>query len=130
MNKLKMLLVTLGMLAPMMFAPAASAAGTWNPFGRVDCSSARESAICQERGTVKDPVTGPNGLLAKITNLIAILAGVAAVIIIILAGLRFVQSGGSSEDVAGARRALIYATVGLVVIVLARALIFLVLSKL
>jgi hypothetical protein len=128
MNKIKSLLLIFAVAAPLLLAPAAQA---WSPFGTVDCTGqAAKSAVCQDRSATKDPVTGANGLLAKITNLIAILAGVASVIIIILAGLRFVQSGGNSEDVVGARRALIYAVVGLIVILLARALVLLILSRL
>ena len=66
----------------------------------------------------------------KVVNLVAVIAGAAAVIIIILAGLRYIQSGGNSEDVTGARRAIIYAVVGLIFIVLARSLIALVLKGL
>jgi hypothetical protein len=66
----------------------------------------------------------------KIVNIVAIVAGFAAVLIIILGGLRYIQSGGSTEDVAGAKRAIIYAIVGLVVIVLGRTIIALVLKGL
>jgi hypothetical protein len=94
-----------------------------------DCSgNAAQSAVCEGRNNKTNPLIGANGLLSKIANIVAVIAGVAAVIIIILAGLRLVQSGGSSEDVAGARRSIIYAIVGLVVIVLARALIGLALN--
>jgi hypothetical protein len=41
-----------------------------------------------------------------------------------------VTSGGSTEDIAGARRALIYAVVGLIVIALARVIIGLILGML
>lgn len=112
-------------------APAMTAA--WAPFGNVGCNrgaNADSSAVCKDKGASSDPLTGSDGLILKITNLVAIIAGIAAVIIIILAGLRFVTAGGSSEDIAGARRTIIYASVGLVVIVIGRLLIGLILSKL
>jgi hypothetical protein len=129
MRRLRHLVATLAILvAPIVVASPALAR---SPFAGIDCSgAAAQSAVCEDRNKTKDPLTGNDGLLVKIANIIAIIAGVAAVIIIVLAGLRFITSGGSSEDVAGARRTIIYAAIGLVVIVIGRTLIVFVLSKL
>lgn len=105
-------------------------AHAWSPFSGVDCSGkASTSAVCTDQKKTTDPVAGSQGVLLKIVNLLAIIAGIAAVIIIIIAGLKFVQSGGNSESVTSARRTLIYASVGLIVILLARALIGLALGS-
>ena len=101
-----------------------------DPLGGICNGAGSASAVCQDKNNKTNPLTGSDGLILKVANIIAIFAGVAAVIIIILAGLRFVTSAGSSEDVAGARRTIIYASVGLVVIVVARALIGLVIGNL
>lgn len=111
-------------------------AGSWQPFGGDSCDNrGANSTVCdgvkaQRAHPNQNPLTGTNGLLLKVANIIAVIAGVAAVIIIVLAGLRFIQSGGSTEDVAGARRSIIYASVGLIIIVLARSLLGLVLNAL
>jgi hypothetical protein len=128
-KRLRILLATLSvMVAPVMMAGNALA---WSPFQGVDCSgAAAKSAVCTDKQSKSNPLTGKDGLLLKITNIIAVIAGIAAVIIIILSGLRMVTSGGSSEDVAGARRSIIYALIGLVVIVVARTLIGYVLGRL
>ncbi len=47
------------------------------------------------------------------------LAGIAAVIFIILSGIKFLLSGGDAKQVEGARKTLTYAIIGLVVILLA-----------
>jgi hypothetical protein len=65
-----------------------------------------------------------------LTQIIAIFVGVAAVIVIIVSGLRFVTSSGDPSAVASARQALIYAIVGLVVAAAAQAIVSLVLVKL
>jgi hypothetical protein len=108
-----------------------SASAAWNPFNNDVCrGKASTSAVCLDRNnTANNPLTGPNGLFVKITNLVALAAGIAAIIIIVLSGLRFVTSGGGSEDVAGARRALIYSVVGLVVIVIARTLVVFIIER-
>lgn len=96
------------------------------------CSSgaASQSAVCQDSGGTANPLTGGSGLLAKIASIIAVIAGMAAVIIIVLGGYRLITSGGSSENVAGARRSIIYAAVGLVIIVIARLIIGIILNAL
>ncbi|HEY1064367.1 MAG TPA: hypothetical protein VGE30_03700 [Candidatus Saccharimonadales bacterium] len=113
----------------MLLAPASVFA--WDPFGGVECNGrSGNSAVCKEGNATEDPISGPDGLIINIANFIAIIAGMVAIVIIILAGLRFVQAGGKSEDIAAARRMLIYAVVGIVMIVLARTVVAFVLSTL
>lgn len=76
------------------------------------------------------PITGANGIFMKITNFVAVIAGTAAVIIIIIAGIQFLLSGGDSNKVAGARSAIIFAIAGIVIIVVARSVIALVVTRL
>jgi hypothetical protein len=128
MKRLKAVLVSLCLLAAPVLITAPALA--WSPFQSVDCKgAAASSAVCQDKSKKGNPLTGANGLFIKIANVIAIVAGVAAVIIIILAGLQMVTSGGSSEDIVNARRTLIYAVVGLIVIALARTIIGYVLGR-
>lgn len=118
-------------LSLMLLLAMPVAAEAWSPFHDIHCGGpAKSSAVCQDKKKTGNPVSGNGSLLLKITNLITIIAGVAAIIVIVVAGLKFVQSSGSSDDVTSARRTLIYAIVGLIVIVLARTLISLILSKL
>lgn len=95
------------------------------------CSNgaAKTSAVCQGQ-TKSNPLVGSNGLLVKVTHIVAILAGTAAVIIIIVSGFRFILSDGDSSKATTARNSLIYAVVGLVVVILAQSIISFVLSKL
>lgn len=106
----------------------------WDPFGAAGCDgSGANSTVCtdaKQQVGKSNPLTGSDGLILKVANIIAVIAGLAAVIIIILAGLRFIQSGGNAEDVAGARRSILYASVGLVVIVVARTILGLILNAL
>lgn len=116
------LFISLGMLGG--FALAAG-----NPaYQGVQCSgAAAKSPVCSAPTT--DPLTGKNGVIVKATNLIALVAGIAAVIIIILAGIRFIMSSGDSAKTGQARETIIYAAVGLAVIVLSRAIITFIVSK-
>jgi hypothetical protein len=55
--------------------------------------------------------------------------GVFAVVVIIIAGWQYVTSGGEAAKIQGAKNALIYAVVGLVVIASASIIIRIVLSS-
>ncbi|MGZ6005342.1 MAG: hypothetical protein ACXWLH_04295 [Candidatus Saccharimonadales bacterium] len=97
--------------------------------GTTTCAgSAAKSAPCTG-GSVTNPLLGPNGFLSKITNIIAYIAGAAAVIVILVSGVRFITSGGDSGKVATARNGIIYALIGIVVIVSARIIIIYVVTQ-
>ncbi len=131
MNKLRTLLLIIMVAAGMLIImPAAGVEAAWNPFAEVCNNGGSGSAVCEDRGpSGGNPLTGSDGVIMKIVNIIAVIAGAAAVIIIILAGLRYVTSGGSSDDLVGAKRTLIYAVVGIIVIVLARTIVAFTLGK-
>ena len=80
-------------------------------------------------GNNDNPLTGPDGILTKVTNVIGFIAGVVAVVIIIVAGGKFVLSRGDSAKVVSARQTIVYALVGLVVIIVARQIIIFVLTR-
>jgi|APCry1669189034_1035192.scaffolds.fasta_scaffold130043_1 hypothetical protein len=89
------------------------------------CDAAgNKGSVCGNQGTSgKDPVTGKGGAIDVAANIISWAAGAIAVIVIIFAGFRFTTSGGDSGKVSSARNTIIYAAIGLLVIVLARVIV-------
>ncbi len=111
----------------------------------IDCSagtSASKSAVCAEHGSTDSPLTGcpskcGTGILANITNIVAYVAGAAAIIIIVVGAIRYITSGSDTsvgsridDDVLNAKRSIVSALIGLAIIVLARTLIIYVIKKL
>lgn len=89
------------------------------------------SAVCQDKTKGNsNPLTGSDGLLIKIANMVAIAAGVLAVFVIIMAGWRYITSGGDTAKIQSAKHTLMYAVVGLIVIATADVIVGFVLSKL
>lgn len=88
--------------------------------------------ICgdNESGSNTNPIVGPDGVMTRVLRIFAAVLGIAAVIVIIIAGMRFVLSGGDGNSVAGARRAVMYAIVGIVVAASAQGIVSLVLTRL
>lgn len=61
--------------------------------------------------------------LQTIVNTVLAIAGAIAVLIIVLAGFRYITSQGSPNEVTVAKNAIIYSLVGLVVIIAAFAIV-------
>ena len=69
-------------------------------------------------------------LIKNIINLLLTLVGIIAVIMIIVGGIRYTTSGGSSSEIDTAKNTIIYAVVGLVIAIMAYAIVNFVLSML
>lgn len=67
--------------------------------------------------------------VTAILNILSIIVGIAAVILIIINGLRFITSGGDSNSVSAAKNGVIYAIVGLIVVALAQVIVRFVLGR-
>lgn len=120
------IVVLLGLASPVM------AASEFDPIGDA-CKDkdAKNSQLCKDQaGNSDNPITGTDGIILKVTNLVALVTGVIAVGIIIFAGFRFITAGSNPDSVRAAREMLIYAVIGLVVIVFARTIIVFVADKL
>ncbi len=124
-------LVALFALMALFLVPSVPAFAATDPFEEA-CSKqgTGASAACTNpsRGGAS-PFTGPNGTLTKVTKLISYIAGITSVIIIVVAGLMYVLSGGDPSKVSNAKNAVIYALVGLVIVIVAQALIIFVLNR-
>lgn len=129
MRRLLITCLVFALFCTVLLVPAGVAYADFNPLANVKCSDPEviNSAVCDSPGG--DPLTGPEGIIIKATRIIAIIAGFAAVIVIILAGIRYITSSGSPDQVSQAKKTLIYAAVGLIVIVLGQAIISFSLSR-
>lgn len=96
------------------------------------CATIPDSAVCKdaEQGQTSNPLFGENGVLTSVVSILSLVLGVIAVIVLIIAGIRFATSQGNAQSVGNVRNTVIYACVGIAVAALAQALVQLVLSKL
>lgn len=136
MKKLAYLAVVAATLAVtglgMLLAPAPASA--WNPFGTIcnqNPGNTGSSAVCLDEGkNQQNPLTGPNGLFRGVANIIALVAGITAVILIIIAGLKYITAGGDAAKVKSASGTLVGVVIGLIIIALAGSIISFVLGRL
>ncbi len=120
MKYFKHILLALSLILFSAFTPLAYADDS-QLFGACGTNSkTATSAICGDKGTTKNPVAH---YIKVASSVVAVLTGVAAVIIIIIGGFTLVTSSGNSEAVATARKRIIYALTGMVIVALAWVII-------
>lgn len=86
--------------------------------------------VCKDNDTVgANPVVGPRGVLTTYVKILSFVVGILSVGMIIFGGIRYITSNGDSNTVAAAQKTVIYALVGLVVALIAQAMVIFVLSK-
>ena len=122
--KIKTMLLSLAAFMGLLIIPV-SAGAAISPYDEVCNDPANQSSVvCQDKNaTSPSPIYGPDGILSKVANILAIVGGVIAVVVIMISGLKMITSSGDSKKLNDARNAIIYAAVGIVVIALARVII-------
>lgn len=92
----------------------------------VNAAQGEDQATClfgTERGC------SGNGIFRTITNVLLFLIGAISVIMLIIGGIRYTLSGGDSSAVTAAKNTILYAIVGIIVAVLAFAIVNFVLDS-
>ena len=111
--------VVSALAAALLFMPSAHA---------LDLSIAAGANAAKGTDQVTD-LFGQTGTFRTITNVLLYLIGAISVIMLIVGGLRYVVSGGDSTAVQGAKNTILYAIVGIIVAILAYAVVSFVITS-
>lgn len=84
---------------------------------------------CSRNESQPSNIAGEDGVLKTITNVLLFIIGAVSVIMIIYGGITYVTSGGNSTRVQSAKNTILYAVVGLIVAILAYAVVNFVISS-
>lgn len=136
-GKLVLIVIT---LAGTLFFWLPSKTLAFDLFNKSCTGQAASSSVCQDAAKKgkNNPIAGSNGILQEAANLVALITGIAAVIVIIISGFIFVTAGGTGfKGAAGgaptraakARGALTGAVIGLAIVALAWALTTFIISR-
>lgn len=117
---------------------ACSLAGAFSPVVNAEdqladaCTgaAAQQSATCKSLSPNNNPLTGTDGLLYRASVFLASIAGVVAVVVALISGFRYITSAGDAQKAATARKTLIGAIIGLIIIALAQTIITFIIRKL
>lgn len=129
-QKLKVLAMSLGSLA-ILLLPAVVVAGVAgaqeNITGGLNCGA--DINLSSEACDPTDTSGQLNTLIKTVINVISVIVGAIAVVMIIVGGFRYVTSGGKEDSVRGAKSTIMYALIGLVIVALAQVVVRFVLDK-
>lgn len=134
-QKLKMLILSLGSLfilsAPMALAGVASAAPSVDTNVNNNlCSGANlDLSQASDCSTLNAPGDTLSDKIRTVINVFSAIVAAVAVIMIIVAGFRYITSGGKEEGVKAAKTTIMYALIGLVIVALAQVIVQFVLKK-
>lgn len=100
---------------------------------RVAIPEDRAPAVCRDNADViesgENPLYGPNGALTVTVRILSIIVGFVSVFVIIIGGLKFINSKGDPNKVALARNTIIYAVVGVAIAAIAQFIVIFILSR-
>lgn len=131
-NKIVIIIAALTLSVPAL-VPLQASAATCNNIGSniskgVSTTSVGSNATGNNCGNGGSITSGVAGLAKKVVDIFSVIVGIISVIMIIYAGFRYITSGGESGSVSSAKNTLIYAIIGLVVVVLAQVIVHYVLN--
>ena len=89
-------------------------------------------AVCRDAGSVgedSNPIYGEDGILTRAINILSLVVGFIAVVILIIAGIKMTLSQGDPGKIANTRNQIIYALVGVAVAAVAQAIVRFVLNN-
>lgn len=129
MKKLRAFLITMGVgvfaLVPALALPAVAESLDINQ----NLTSGTEVCGIGEDCSADEDGTTVNDIVKTVINILSWVVGVVSVIMIIVAGFRYVTSGGQEKAVGDAKNTILYAIVGLVIVALAQVIVRFVLSN-
>lgn len=105
------------------------------PQAHASALTANQQTVCDSIGSGTDCGTSSTGgsdvnkVITTVINLFSAIVGVIAVVMIVMSGFKYITSGGDSAKLTSAKNTLVYALVGLVIVVLSQAIVKFVLTK-
>ncbi len=116
----------LAVLSPVISQPAFADCISDPTSAGCPCALNSSSAACQDLSKQD----GLSNILKNATNIVLFIAGALAVIMIIYGSIRFMTAHGNEKQVESARLIVTYSVIGLIIAILAYALVNFVLSNL
>lgn len=128
MNQLRLVIAILS-ASIFLFAGQGLAASCTDPNlsskEQIQCGANQASGSTGTTG----PGQGVQNTIKDVINILSLVGGALAVIMLIVGGLRYVLSAGNPETTKAAKNTIIYALVGLVIIAVAQIIVQFVLNK-
>ncbi len=126
----KLTFIITSTLALMVVAMSPLALQTVHAGGNPNKDAACEGVRMTGGGGCDADASGTiNNVIRTVIDLFSIVVGVTAVIMIMVGGFKYIVSSGDSSNVNSAKNTILYAIVGLVIVVLAQVIVRFVLGR-
>lgn len=122
-------LVVLVPASSALNAPLENAAATLSKQAACDGLSQIDSNTQSDCDNLNQTDNGVTRIVRAVVKILSWVVGIVAVIMILVAGLKYITSGGDSGKMGSAKSTLVYALVGLFIAALAQFLVTFVLSN-
>jgi hypothetical protein len=129
MLKLRRIFLTLSILVGLatVMLPASNAAALFTGSKSQACGGVNLSGA---PANCADKSSSLNKIIGNAINILSVIVGIVAVVMIMVGGFKFITSGGDASNVASARSTILYAVIGLAVAATAQILVHFVLFNL
>lgn len=122
-------LFTIFITASSVLVPAYASASLFDGSKQAACDGVEQSVSGAGRCDANVAASSVNTKIAVVINIISIVVGVAAIIMIIISGLKYITSAGDSAKVNSAKDTILYAIIGLVIVAMAQIIVKFVLKQ-
>lgn len=85
--------------------------------------SVREGVEAAKTDEMPSNLLGSDGVIKSITSTILYVLGILAVVMLIVGGVKYATSGGDAKAVTDAKNTILYALIGLIIAILAYAIV-------
>jgi Type IV secretion system pilin len=132
MKKKSIKVILAGILTvPIMALELTFAGAMSQPVSAVNFNTGAAGGASSAQGAGQpSDLFGNGGVFQKVTNIALYLIGAVSVLMLIYGGIRYTLSGGDSKNVTAAKNTILYAIVGIVVAILAFAIVNFVITSL
>ena len=96
------------LLTPFVLSPAFASADAFNT------SEAKNQACTGINGCTS--TVSLDNIIAAVLRILSVVAGIASVIMIMIAGFKYLTSGGDGGKISSAKNTLVYAIVGIIIV--------------
>ena len=114
MKKVKVLLAGLLMVPMVALAASPAVSAQYNLSGGTEAAKGEG---------MKDGVGDANSLVKNVVNIILWVVGILSVIMMVWGGIKYTTSAGDSNKVTSAKNTIIYAVIGLIIAIMAYAIV-------
>lgn len=128
LNKLMLALSSFVLMGGLSLAVAvpAHAQDCENGVGRGVALTSEDGNTCSDTGEGDGSFSS---VIKSVINIFSVVVGAVSVIMIIIGGFRYIVSNGDSNGVSGAKNTILYAIVGLVIVLFAQVIVRFVLTN-